>query len=121
MPDFVLVVEGDPVPKQRPRIGKGKAYTPQRTQVYQELVGWAARMTMVGQRCTMFTQPVAVEMTFYYGNHGADLDNLVKAVWDGLNGVVWQDDVLVEEMNARVYRGCPKDERQVSIRVRSLE
>jgi Holliday junction resolvase RusA-like endonuclease len=68
----------------------------------------------------LFTMPVRVDMTFCYGNGGADLDNLVKAVLDALNGVVWEDDVQVVSMSARIHRGCPKDQRQVSIGVEAL-
>ncbi len=37
-----------------------------------------------------------------------DLDNVVKAVKDGLNGVAWRDDSQVAELIARkVYGECP--------------
>jgi len=30
-----------------------------------------------------------------------DADNVVKAVFDGLNGVLWRDDVLVVDLRVR--------------------
>lgn len=112
-----FAVKGDPVPKARPRIGHGTAYTPARTKHWQEAVAWEARFAMSETGRDLFTSPVAIQMRFAYGNHGADLDNLVKAVWDALNGVVWKDDVLVEQMAARIVRGVPKPERGVIVEV----
>lgn len=117
---LVFVVEGNPVPKARPRIGRGKAYTPARTAAWEQTIGWKARERMAIEGRELFTMPVRVDMTFCYGNGGADLDNLVKAVLDALNGVVWEDDVQVVSMSARIHRGCPKDQRQVSIGVEAL-
>jgi Holliday junction resolvase RusA-like endonuclease len=37
------------------------------------------------------------------GYRRADLDNLVKLVADGLNGVAWTDDRLVGELYAVAY------------------
>jgi crossover junction endodeoxyribonuclease RusA len=119
MSDFVLIVEGEPVPKGRPRVVHGKAHTPLRTKAWEDTIAWKARERMMQEELAIFTEPVQVDMTFYYGNRGADLDNLVKAVWDALNGVVWQDDVQVWQMTARIYRGCAKRKRSICIRISS--
>lgn len=116
MPDaLAFFVPGDPVPKARPRMGHGVVYTPKRTQDWETTVGWAAREAMQVRNVDMFTQSVFVELTFWYGNNGADLDNLIKAVWDALNGIAWQDDVQVERLSACVHRGCAKKERGVKV------
>jgi Holliday junction resolvase RusA-like endonuclease len=114
---FTCFVSGEPVPKQRPRLGKGKVYTPDRTKAWESLIRHRARERMNMEGYDLFTESVAVTLDFRYGNRGADLDNLVKAVWDALNGVVWEDDVQVVELHALVRRGTLKPAQGVQISV----
>jgi len=116
-PSLRFFVQGDPVPKGRPRLSHGAVYTPKRTQAWETLVAWEARAAMQAAGMDIFTEPVSIALQFYYGNRGADLDNLVKAVWDAFNGVVWCDDVQVVELIARIQRGVPKAQRGVRIEV----
>lgn len=87
---FTLVVPGNPIPKGRPRVVDGHAYTPKATRDYEALVRGAAALAwphdpMVG--------PLEVELIFYRENlRRADFDNLTKAVVDALQGVVLIDD-----------------------------
>lgn len=46
-------------------------------------------------------EPLRVEITFGSVNHRQDLDNLVKAVLDACNGIVWEDDRWVDMIEAR--------------------
>ena len=46
-------------------------------------------------------EPLRVEITFGGVNHRQDLDNLVKAVLDACNGIVWEDDRWVDVIEAR--------------------
>ena len=86
----MIVIPGRPVPKGRPRLGKGgHVYTPQATRAYEELVGIVAR--------THFKQPitgdVAVNLRLYInGRKRGDLDNYWKAISDGMNGIAFNDD-----------------------------
>jgi len=42
--ELSFCIPGDPIPKQRSRIGRrGHAYTPARTRSFEDRVGWAAR------------------------------------------------------------------------------
>lgn len=117
---LTFFISGNPVPKGRPRLGRGAVYSPKRTRNWEVLVAWAAREAMQTAGLDIFTKPVAISLRFYYGNHGADLDNLVKAVWDAFNGVVWQDDQLVEVLVARIERGVIKGRRGVDVRLTTL-
>ena len=99
-------IEGQPVPKSRPRVvSKGKrrfAYTPKRVKE------WETHIKKVAEsHCSSpFDWPVIVALKFYMPRPKSrrhdlwvtttpDLDNLEKAVLDGLNGVVYTDDKLV--------------------------
>lgn len=110
-------VPGVAVGKQRQRSnfnGHGaRLYTPAKTVNYEATVRMAASSAMVGRDLAI--DPVDVWMEIYcpiapswskkkqalarageiYPGSKPDVDNVTKAVFDGMNGVVWRDDVLV--------------------------
>ncbi len=95
-----FTVPGSPVPKARPRLGKGRVYTPSPTKGFERAVGFRARTA-----CKVpTTMPVKVRLLFYVRHRRADLDNLVKAVLDGMRGVVYHDDRQVVEIAAKVIK-----------------
>ena len=92
-----ITIPGEPVAKERPRRGKnGSWYTPTKTRDYEQLVGWIWKET----RIKPLTGPVSVRLDFWIGGRDKDLDNLVKAVLDGLNGVAWEDDSQIVSITA---------------------
>jgi len=103
-----FVVPGPPVPKARARVvqrgaGKPRGVTPARTKAYQRTVGLYA----LGARQRLASWPmdaryrVAIEVC--RADKRGDLDNYIKTTLDGLNGVLWADDRLVDEVSARRY------------------
>lgn len=92
-----------PVAKGRPRFGKGSIFTPERTRKYEAIVKNEAEKAMAGR--APFDGPVGVRCQFCFNvpKKGAesagewrverpDLDNLLKAVTDAMNGIVYNDD-----------------------------
>jgi len=96
MNDIVFFVEGEPRAKQSFRAnrnGRG-GYTPAYIKAWQSDVGWIAQQAI---RKIGMLDPLegnlTVELTFFLGDlRRIDLDNLSKAVQDGLNDVTWKDD-----------------------------
>ena len=113
-----FTVEGNPIPKGRPRVTrKGHAYTPRRTREWEECVGWQARMAWEGPPVT---GPLKLTMHFYRATaHRVDVDNMVKAVKDALNGIVYEDDsqVMVLTATKAIDRAAPR----VTVIVEGLE
>lgn len=95
---------GRPIPKGRPKTGRGHTYTPQRTRDAEEYIGQVAAIAMLahGHR-QPFDEPLGLRATFELPDRRGlpDTSNLVKLVEDAVNGIVWTDDRLVEEIAAR--------------------
>jgi Holliday junction resolvase RusA-like endonuclease len=90
-------VPGVPVPKARPRVVNGHAYTPKRTQSFERAVGLA-------YQGPLFEGSVALELDFNLPNRRrVDLDNLVKSTMDGLTGHAYHDDGQVVKLVARKH------------------
>jgi len=111
-----FIVPGRPVPKKRPRVAYRRrgvvTYTPKETKDYEEAVGWAAR--------PHFPRPLEgpVKLTiriFLSGRRNEpDCTNIVKAVEDGCNGIVYVDDRQVKELHAYVLHD---EEERVEVEV----
>lgn len=122
------------IPKARPRFEKGHVYTPEKTKNFETAVAFTARNAMKGQEpvtepCAMaiyalFKVPTswpkwkqAAAMGKPYTGKG-DADNMIKAVCDALNGVVYADDKQVAGVQiSRFY----SSEDKFRVTVRPLE
>lgn len=131
MSEVFFVVPGTPVGKGRPKVstrgGKfARMYTPEKTASYEGLVAMAARQAMAGR--DLISGPVDVELTILlpipaswskkkqaaalagqvYPTKKPDIDNVEKAIFDGLNNVVWRDDVQVcDVIKRKRYAAVP--------------
>lgn len=102
-----------PVGKGRPRLAKtGHAYTPAKTRGYEDIIARLSREQYEGDPLTI---PLSLGAVFTFAtterkkwglvkDTRPDLDNLVKAVTDPLNGIVWKDDAQIFSITAtKVY------------------
>lgn len=98
-PDFSFCVNGNPIPKGRPRLGyRRRVFTPKRTLDYEELVAREA----VSQGVKRVSDTLRVEIDFYRSTrHRVDLDNLIKSILDALNFIAYDDDVQIVQLEAR--------------------
>jgi crossover junction endodeoxyribonuclease RusA len=103
MTDWItFTVPGSPVPKARPRLGKGKVYTPQRTRDAETAIAWHAKIAMAGRK--PHQGPVNLCIRFAVSSKKVmarpDIDNLIKTVMDAINGVAYVDDCQVTNISA---------------------
>lgn len=135
-----FVVPGAPQGKGRPRIGKvgqhARMFTPAATVAYEGLVAHAAQTAMAGR--PLLDGPVACAVHIDCAVPASwsqkkqrmalagevmpttkpDADNVVKAIFDGLNEVLWRDDVQVVDLAVRKrYSATPC----VRVEVHSLQ
>lgn len=115
----VLFVEGEPVPKARPRMGKGgNVFTPRTTTAAEKKIraAWVAEYGAEPE-----DGPVQIFLTFRYPPLTSwpkwkkeaaektriskatkpDIDNLAKTVMDALNGIAYTDDSRVAWLSAK--------------------
>lgn len=122
-----LVIPGTPIGKGRPRIRNwgthASQYTPEKTANYESMVALVGQQAMAGREpldeplaTTILVvapipaswskrkQAMAVAGEIRPGGK-PDVDNVIKALFDGLNKVVWRDDSLVVECLAEKWYG----------------
>ena len=112
-----LELDIEPVPKGRPRTAAAeystangvrtktrdaRTYTPKATSDYQASVGWLLRKAGIRRNDT---DDLGVYIVFHVrGQQRRDIDNLIKSLLDGCNGVAWRDDQQVTRVVAEVVR-----------------
>lgn len=95
-----------PLPKERARAfkqrGRMRTFTPQRTKEYELLIEQATSLQHP------FEQPLEGDLianvNFYFENriHG-DLDNCLKAILDGMQGVAFKNDKQIRGFNVHAF------------------
>lgn len=104
-------IPGDPVPCQRPRVGRyGNVYTPGETVKYERHVASHARVAAYNARWTKMMWACRVILIVTRSKASGDLDNLTKGVLDGItkSGAVWIDDRCVHELHAKFDPTAPQ-------------
>ncbi|HGY3556654.1 TPA: RusA family crossover junction endodeoxyribonuclease [Pseudomonas putida] len=135
-----FLVPGDAVGKGRMRLttrhGIARMHPTDRTIAYEGLIAMVGAQAM-GER-SLIECPVMVEMRIVlkvpksaskkfkaqalageiFPTKKPDMDNVIKAIYDGLNGVVWKDDVQVVDAFVRKRYG---DVPGVHVRIIPIE
>lgn len=117
MTSIVFTVPGQPIGKGRPRIGQrgghARMFTPEKTANYEGLIAHAGHQAMQGRAPILSAVHVVLDIRLQIPASWSkkkqqqardglvkpttkpDIDNVEKAIFDGLNNVVWKDDVQV--------------------------
>lgn len=138
--NIAFTIPGEPQGKGRAKIvkigGFSRMATPAKTVAYEGLVAHAAQQAMAG--APPFIGPMALEVDAVFSVPASwsqkkraqalahyirptkkpDADNVLKAICDGMNGVVWRDDVQAVYTVVRKQYG---DTPGVWVRVAALE
>lgn len=125
---MTITIYESPRPKGRPRFTRqGHAYTPQDTRAYEMLIRRYVRESVKSPLrgeisvAIIFYMPIpkswskakkqAAELLQIRPTTKPDIDNLVKAVLDAINGIAYEDDrQIVELVCAEYYGTVPRTE-----------
>lgn len=125
-----FTIPGAPVGKGRPRIGRvgahARMFTPAKTVSYEATVALAAQQAMQGRELLqgalsvhlLIGCPIPASWSQkkqaqakageLHPTTKPDIDNVEKAIFDAMNGVVWRDDVQVVRVSkAKAYAATP--------------
>jgi Holliday junction resolvase RusA-like endonuclease len=116
-----FIVYGEPVAKGRPRFTRnGRAYTPQKTTSYENLVKLSYQMS---EDTKFIDGEVKANIKAFFSipkstskkkeklmlsreirpTKKPDLDNIAKSILDSLNGIAYKDDSYVVSLNIEKY------------------
>lgn len=122
---IVIRYDGEPVPAGRPKFARqGKyvhTYDPAKSREFKVLLGWAARSQYRG--APISGKPLEVYIEAYRANQKnishvesqrrakkasvpltkPDVDNYVKSILDALTGIIWEDDNIIQHIDARKF------------------
>lgn len=95
------------VPLARPRVTARGTFLPKRSQQFRSDFQTLARAAFNGKP---FDSEIAVTLHFFKplkpsARNFGDIDNLVKAVLDAGNGLIWSDDSIITELHAFKHKG----------------
>lgn len=140
MNSVAFIVPGEPQGKGRARVGTvaghARMFTPQKTVAYEGLIAMSARQAM--GRTLPFDGACVVEVDAVFSvpqswskkkradalagvlrpTKKPDGDNVLKAVCDGINGVVWADDVQAVDQRVRKLYG---ERPELRVRVAGID
>lgn len=131
-----IFIPGKPKGKGRPRFYHGHAVTPESTRTYEHMIAMLWKCEQYG----ISEKPIAIEIKAFYlvpkswskkkqeavrsreikPTVKPDIDNIVKIVLDGLNGVAFTDDKQVIEIQAQKCYVFEEEQEGVFVDVKEL-
>ena len=95
-------IQIDAVPQGRPRFYRGRTYDPPQSKQFKKDL---ATLVNSLDNSAFYTGELKLKIDIYRDKKSVtsrrygDIDNLVKAILDGLNGVLWQDDKQISDLH----------------------
>lgn len=122
MSAYEFTIRGPVVPYVRmTRRGKFVKASAKRYLASQESMQWqfVAEMDRNGWEKFPAGQPLHVTIAVRYIDRRSDLDNVVKAILDAANGIVWEDDRWVDSISA--WRYDMGGEKEIAVQVKEVQ
>lgn len=109
-----FTVPGRPVPAARMTQRSLWTARSRRHLAHKAAIGWAAKAAGV----RLIAGPVRVACRFYvHGGRPADASNLLKLVEDGLNGVAYEDDAQIVDVEVQRLVAWTRAEERTEVEV----
>jgi len=117
---ITFTIHMEPVAKGRPRFGRGKTYTPEKTRTAEDEIRWQIiRIFETFSPCYSKGVPLKLEAVFYKTRPKRlpkrvrlpvgkpDVDNLLKALFESMEGLVIPNDSQITSVTAHKRYGDP--------------
>ena len=114
-----IKIAGEPVPAARPRFSGRHCYQPKRNREYRERVQSAAKSEMVGASPLDGELTCRIKIYRKYKRTArifGDVDNHLKAIFDGMNKIVFADDSQIVRcvVEKHTDKNAPRAEIEIS-------
>mgnify|MGYP001947951195 CR=1 FL=1 len=139
MSQIRFIVNGSPIGNQRAADGKHGKYLPAKSRKYQENIAWNFRKAL-GGAVKPTGKPIEVSVLAFYPVPKSwpvwkqeaalagdivptvkpDVDNIEKAIYDGLNEVAYHDDAQIVNVNGFIKRYSRQPRVEITIGVMDL-
>ena len=115
-----ITIMGDPHPMARPRVVSGHVYYLSRDVEWRELIRWTCVKALQSQNRKQYEGPLKVKVKFYRAQNPTskaygDIDNLLKGLFDGMNGIIFKDDSQIVTVIAEKYQDKENPRCEVEI------
>ena len=115
-----ITIEGDPHPMARPRVVNGHVYYLSRDIEWREIIRLNCLKAMASQNRKQYEGPLEVRVKFYRklnpsSKQFGDVDNLLKGLFDGMNGIIFADDSQIVKVVAEKYQDKEKPRAEVEV------
>ena len=139
MQKLMFEIPGSPIGQGRPKFstinGHAKAYDPEKSRNYKAYVKMLATQAMKENDFEMITGPCAIQIFAFFDvpkskskkfkeaalegkerpTKKPDADNIVKAILDALNGLIYKDDSCIVDLHCiKYYSDVPRVEVYVN-------
>ena len=114
-------IEGDAIPAARPRFSGRRAYQPKRNVEYRRRIQAAAKAAMKDAEPLKGEVIATVKLYRRYkptARNFGDVDNHLKAIFDGMNQIVFADDSQIVKCIVEKFtdKNQPRTEIEISMR-----
>ena len=107
-----FTIQLKPKAHQSTRFARGRCFKPAEVVAYQNAIGISCRLAMAKHKVKITEDPLKCEIVFTFKGkkefHTSrpDVDNLVKPVFDSMNGILYKDDSQIVELKVRKEYGA---------------
>ena len=118
--ELKIKIEGDPLPAARPRFNGRRCYQSARNVSYRREVEMSARLAMLGQAPMTGALSATVKLYRRYkptSRAYGDVDNHLKALFDGMNQIVFADDAQIVSCLVEKWQDKERPRAEVTIKV----
>lgn len=115
-------IDADPIPLARPRFSRGRAYLPQRSRNYREVLQ-AAVKSQLTESFRPFVGDLHCHLKFYRkfnpsSRRFGDIDNHVKAILDATQGLLFADDAAIVSITAEKFQDKARPRTEILFEIK---